>query len=99
MATYIMLFGLTEQGIRNVKESPARVETAKKTFQAMDVEVKEFYAVMGMAPYDTMFILEAPDNATVAKAALSIGSLDNVRTETLPAFTEDEYKKIIAGLR
>jgi len=96
MATYIMLFRFTRQGIQNIKESPARVEAAKQAFQAMGAKVKEFYSVMGR--YDTVFILEAPNDETVAKAALAIGSLGNVRTETLRAFTEDEYKKIVAGL-
>ena len=98
MATYIMLFGFTEQGIKNIKDSPARVQAAKQNFQAIGAKVKEFYVVMGMAPYDTLFVLEAPDDETVAKAALSIGSLGNVRTDTHRVFTEDEYKKIIAGL-
>ena len=96
MTTYIILFQLTQQGIENIKESPARVEAAKKAFRALGVEVKAFYSVMGR--YDTIFILEAPDDDTVAKAALAIGSIGNVRTETLRAFTEDEYKKIIADL-
>jgi len=96
MATYIMLFRFTQQGMQNIKESPARVEAAKRAFQAMGAKVKEFYSVMGR--YDTVFILEAPDDETVARAALAVGSLGNVRTETLRAFTEDEYKKIVAGL-
>ena len=99
MATYVMLFGFTEQGMKNIKDSPARVQAARQAFQAIGAKVKEFYAVMGMAPYDTLFILEAPDDETVAKAALSIGSLGNVRTQTVRAFTEEEYRKIIAGLR
>jgi len=96
MATYIMLFQFTQQGIQNIKESPTRVEAAKKAFRAIGAEVKEFYLVMGR--YDTVFVLEAPDDDTAAKAALAIGSLGNVRTETLRAFTEDEYKRIIADL-
>ena len=97
MATYIMLFRFTEQGVRNIKDSPARVDAARQTFQAMGAKVKEFYSVMGR--YDTVFILEAPDDETVARAAFTIGCLGNVRTETLRAFTEDEYRKIVAGLR
>ena len=54
---------------------------------------------MNQCQYDTMIILEAPDDETVAKAALSISSLGNVRTDTHRAFIEDEYNKIIAGLR
>ena len=98
MATYVVSSSLTQRGIESVKESPARVEAAKQTFKTIGAQVKEFYMVMG-AHYDTLFIVEAPDDETVAKAALSIGSLANVRTETHRAFTEDEYRKIIAGLR
>lgn len=96
MATYIMLFRFTRQGIENIKESPARVEAAKKAFQAMDAELKAFYLVLGQ--YDTVCIVEAPDDATVAKLSLAIGSLGNVRAESLRAFTEDEYMEIVAGL-
>jgi uncharacterized protein with GYD domain len=99
MATYIMLFGFTQQGIEKIKESPARVEAAKQSFQGVGAKVKEFYLVMGMGQYDTLFILDAPDDETVAKAALTIGSLGSVRTETHRAFTQAEFKKIIAGLR
>jgi len=98
MGTYIMLFGFTQQGVMNIKESPARVEAAKKACEAVGAKVKDFYGVMGMGQYDTVFILEAPDDETVAKAALAIGSQGNVRTETHRAFTEDEYKRIIAAL-
>lgn len=96
MATYIMLFSFTQKGIEYIKESPARVKAAKNLFRDLGAEVKAFYMVLGQ--YDTVFIVEAPDDETVAKAALAIGSLGNVRTETLRAFTEDEYQKIIAAL-
>jgi uncharacterized protein with GYD domain len=98
MGTYVMLFGFTQQGIMNIKEGPARVEGAKKTCQAMGAKVKDFYAVMGMGQHDTLFILEAPDDETVAKASLAMSSLGNVRTDTHRAFTENEYKRIIAAL-
>ncbi len=98
MATYIMLFGFTKQGIMNIRESPARVEAARKTFQTAGAKVKDFYAVMGMGQYDTIFILEAPDDEAIAKAALAIGSLGNVRTKTHRAFTDAEYKRIVAAL-
>jgi len=55
-------------------------------------------AVMGMGQYDTLSILEAPDDEAMAKAALAISSLGNVRTKTHRAFTEAEYKRIIAAL-
>jgi len=96
MATYINLIRLTQQGIQSIKDSPARVENARKAFAAMGGKLKEFYLVMG--PYDFAIIAEAPDDETAAKLALALGSLGNVRTETLRAFSEDEYKKIIAAL-
>ena len=86
----------TEAGIKNIKDSPGRLDAAKKLFQACGAELKEFYLVMGR--YDMVCITEAPDDETVAKLALTIGSGGAVRTETLHAFTEEEYREIIAGL-
>jgi uncharacterized protein with GYD domain len=96
MATYITLLRWTQKGIENVKESPDRLDAAKKAFQAMGAELKEFYLVQGQ--YDMVVVSEGPDDETVAKLALVVGSGGAVRTETLRAFTEDEYRKIIAAL-
>jgi len=76
--------------------SPAGIEAAKQAFRAAGALVKEFYSVMGR--YDTIIIAAAADDETIAKATLALGSLGNVRSETLRAFTEDEYRKIIADL-
>jgi uncharacterized protein with GYD domain len=96
MPTYVMLFRFTSKGIEKVKKSPARVEAVKKSFKAAGAEVKQFYLVMGR--YDTVIVAEAPDDETIAKLTLSLGSQGNVRTETLRAFTEAEYRKIVAAL-
>lgn len=96
MATYITLLRYTQKGIENIKDSPARLDAAKRAFKAMGAELKEFYLVMGQ--YDAVVVSEGPDDETVAKLALAIGSAGAVRTETLRAFTEDEYRKIIAAL-
>jgi uncharacterized protein with GYD domain len=96
VATYIALLSFTQQGIENIKESPARLDVAKKAYQAMGAELKEFYLVMGQ--YDMVIVAEAPDDETVAKLALAIGSQGAIRTETLRAFPEDEYRKIVAAL-
>ena len=96
MGTYIVLASYTDKGIANIKESPARLDEAKGAFKAMGAELKEFFSVTGR--YDMVVIAEAPDAETVAKLALSIGSRGAVRTETLQAFTEDEYRKIIPAL-
>jgi uncharacterized protein with GYD domain len=96
MATYIILLHYTQQGVQNIKESPARLDAAKKAFRAMGAELKQWYLVMGQ--YDAVVVSEAPDDETAAKLALAIGSLGSIRTETLRAFTEDEYRKLIAAL-
>jgi uncharacterized protein with GYD domain len=96
MATYIILLHYTQQGVQNIKESPARLDAAKKAFRAMGAELKQWYLVMGQ--YDAVVVAEAPDDETAAKLALAIGSLGSIRTETLRAFTEDEYRKLIAAL-
>ena len=96
MATYLMLFNFTRKGIENVKESPARVEELKQAFREAGAEIKEFYALLGR--YDTMFIAEAPDDETIARLALAIGSKGNVRSETLRAFTMDEFRKMVAAI-
>ena len=96
MPTYISLLRYTQQGVQNIKESPARLDAAKKAFQAMGAELKAWYLVMGQ--YDAVVISEAPDDETVAKLVLAIGALGNIRTETLRAFTEEEYRKLIAAL-
>jgi uncharacterized protein with GYD domain len=91
-----MLHHYTQKGIENIKQSPARLEAVRKAFKALGAELKEFYLVAGQ--YDIVTITEAPDAETVAKCALSVASQGNVTTETLRAFTEDEYRKIIAAL-
>ncbi len=96
MATYVTLLRFTQQGIENIKESPARVETARKSFEQLGARVKDFYCLMGQ--YDAVLIAEAPDDETITKIQLALGSLGNVRSETLRAFTEDEYRRIVTAL-
>jgi uncharacterized protein with GYD domain len=97
MNTYIVLLNYTQQGMQKIKESPARLDAAKKAFKAMGAELKQWYLVMGQ--YDAVVIAEAPDDETVAKLALTVGSLGAIHTETLRAFPEVEYRKIIADLK
>ncbi|UCC85245.1 MAG: GYD domain-containing protein [Gemmatimonadota bacterium] len=96
MPTYITLASWTDQGIRNVKESPARLDAVKEMFRSTGAELKQFYLVTGQ--HDMVVVSEAPDDTTIAKVALAIGAQGAVRTMTLRAFTEDEYRKIIADL-
>ena len=96
MSTYIILVRWTNQGLQKIKESPSRLEAGKKAFEGAGIKQKAFYMVMGR--YDMVTIAEAPDDATMAKALLSLASQGNLQTETLRAFTEDEYKKIISEI-
>lgn len=96
MATYISLIRLTQQGISSIKDGPARLDAGKETLKSFGSELKAFYLTMGR--YDIVAISEAPDDAAAAKVALAVGSAGNVTTETLRAFTEDEYREIVAAL-
>jgi uncharacterized protein with GYD domain len=96
MPTYVLLLHFTQKGIESIKEGPARVDRAKQNFKAAGGELKAFYLVTGR--YDAVAIVEAPNDEVVARLALGTASLGNVRSETLRAFTEDEYRKIIASL-
>lgn len=96
MPTYITLAHYTPQGIANIKDSPARLDAAKQAAQALGAEVKAFYLTMGQ--YDLVVVIEAPDEETVAKLILATGAQGNVRTETLRAFTEAEFRKLVAAL-
>src|SRR2546428_5692647 len=96
MATYITLPKYTEQGLKTIKESPSRLEKAKQLLKSLGGELKSFHLVQGR--YDAIVLSEAPNDEVVTKFALVTGSLGNVRTETLRAFTEDEYRKIVSAL-
>ncbi len=96
MATYVTLVRYTEQGIRNIKEAPARLEAVKKALKAAGGEVKGFYLAMGK--YDAVLISEAPNDETATKVSVSIAMLGNVRTETTRVFDESEFRKLVASL-
>jgi uncharacterized protein with GYD domain len=96
MPTYISLLRYTQQGIKNIKDAPSRLDAAKDAFKKAGADIKAFYLVMGQ--YDAVVISEAPDDESAAKLALLIGSLGNVQTETLRAFTEVEYRKLVARI-
>jgi uncharacterized protein with GYD domain len=96
MTTYITLAKWTPKGVEKIKDSPARLDAFKKLVQSAGGTVKGFYMVAGR--YDMVLILEAPDAAAIAKVALATASKGSVSTETLLAFTEEEYRKIIADM-
>lgn len=95
MATFISLLSFTDQGIRGVKESPKRADAFKAMAKKLGVTVKEIYWTLGH--YDVIVVLEGEDEA-VTSALLKVGSLGNVRSETLRAFSAAETGRIIGNI-
>ncbi len=96
MTTYIQLVKLTSQGVKEIKTAPARVDAFKALCKQMGAECKSFHLTIGRC--DIVTIVDAPDDATIAKIVLAVSSMGNVSVETLRAFDEAEYRDIIAGL-
>jgi uncharacterized protein with GYD domain len=96
MPTYIALIRFTQRGVDSIKESPSRLEAAKKAFEAAGGKMTSFYLTIGQ--YDAVAIVELPGDEALAKVALALASQGSVRTETLRAFKEDEYRRIIGSL-
>lgn len=96
MPTYIALLKWTSQGVAKINNSPKRLDAGRKAFKKMGVEIKDSFLTMGR--YDLVCLMEAPDDETYAKAILSLGKQGNVSTETLKAFTEDQYRAITGSL-
>ncbi len=96
MSHYIMLMKLTEQGAKTIKDAPARVEAAFKAGEALGGKVLGFYLTMG--EYDYVAVIEGPTDENMAVFLLSLGSLGNVKTTTLKAFTLEEFAGIAKRL-
>ena len=88
MAVYVMLTTLTDEGRKTVKESPKRLKEVNKEVEAMGVKILAQYALLG--PYDFLNILEAPDNKTISRVAIELGSRGTLQTMTMAAMTIDE---------
>ena len=96
MGTYIGLINYTDQGIRNIKDSPKRAEAARKAIRDMGGDMTGLFLTMGS--YDLIVILEAPSDEVMAQFVMTLGAQGNVRTTTLKAFTESEFEEIVAAL-
>ncbi len=96
MAKFISLINYTPQGIDKIKESPNRLDAFKQLCESMGATVEGFFLTMGR--YDIVVIVDAPDLKTAAKVILATGSAGAVSTETLPAFTEEEFRQVISEL-
>ena len=95
MATFISLLNFTDQGIRNVKDSPERLHAFEVIAEKLGVTMKGAYYTVG--EYDMVVITEGADEAATA-ALLKVSSLGNVRSRTLRGFSVEEIKKIIGKM-
>ncbi|MFX1589320.1 MAG: GYD domain-containing protein [Promethearchaeota archaeon] len=96
MALFIILGRYTQEGIKNMKESPQRLEAAKKVAESVGGSIKEFYYTLGR--YDFIAITEAPNYEAVLKALMTIGSTGAIRTETLQAIPFEKAINILKDL-
>jgi uncharacterized protein with GYD domain len=96
VTTYVLLLDWTEQGIKAVRDSPKRLDAAKKELVDMGGSFREVFLTMG--DHDMVAICEAPDDAVIARFALRLSMAGNMRTRTLKAFPESAYREIINSL-
>lgn len=95
MATYIMLSTLTDQGRKTVKTNPERIKEVNREVEALGARVVAQYAVLG--PYDFVNVVEAPDNETIARVSVELGSRGTVQLMTLPAIPIEVFAKKVKG--
>jgi uncharacterized protein with GYD domain len=96
MSHYIILINFTDQGIKNVKDSPKRAEAFKSAVEKKCGKVINLYYTLGK--HDIVAIVEAPNDEAIASVLYVTGSLGNVRTKTFKAFPMSEAAKIIEKL-
>ena len=89
MATYIMLSSITEEGSATLKSKPERIKEVNKEIEGMGAKIVSQYATLG--PYDFINIVDAPDNETIARVSVELGSRGTVRLLTLPAIPIDTF--------
>ena len=95
MATFITLMNFTDQGIRNVKESPDRYDPFLEMAEKLEVTIKNVYWTVGH--YDVVMVVEGSEEAATS-LLLNLGSLGNVRTQTLRGYTVEEIKRIVSNM-
>lgn len=95
MATFVTLVNFTDQGIRNIKESPDRFEAFKAVAEKLGVKVTTAFYTVGS--HDLVLVVEGEEEAATA-LLLKVGSLGNVRTQTLRGFSVAEMRQIIGRM-
>jgi uncharacterized protein with GYD domain len=93
MATYVALVNFTDQGVRQIRQTTERAKTLVNAAANLGVRIREIYWTMGA--FDAVLTADASDDETMTAFALSMGSLGNIRTQTLRAFSPEEMNKIL----
>jgi uncharacterized protein with GYD domain len=89
MPTYVMLTNLTPDGVRTLKNNPSRVSEVNREVEAIGVKVKAQYATLG--PFDFITIVEAPDEKTMSKVSVELGSRGTMTSQTMVAIPSEEF--------
>ena len=89
MPTYIMLTKFTADGVKTLKDNPTRVHEVTKEVEQLGVKVLNQWATLGR--YDFVSVVEAPDEKTMAKLSVEMGSRGTVQNETLTAIDAEEF--------
>ncbi len=97
MAKYVSLLQFTDQGIRNVKDSVKRAAASTAEAEKMGAKVTDAFWTMGA--YDVVLLLDSPDDETVSAFSLKLGSLGNVKSQTMRAFRREEMESILAKVK
>ena len=89
MATFIMITRLTPEGVRTIKDNPQRIKEVNSEIEQFGAEVKQQWATLGQ--FDFVNIIEAPDEQTMTRISLELGSRGTARYESLPAIPVDDF--------
>jgi uncharacterized protein with GYD domain len=93
MPTYVMLTNLTPEGVQTLKNNPTRVQEVNKEVEQLGVTVKEQWATLGQ--YDFVTIIDAPDDQTMAKVSVELGSRGTMSSQTLAAMPSADLAKAL----
>ncbi len=96
MPTYIVLARFTQQGRERIKDGPARIEAARKTLDSLGGKLRSIHLTMGQ--YDSVAVVEAPNDEALAKFSIAVSAQGNVQLESLRAFDENQYKELLKNL-
>lgn len=96
MANYVVLASFTDQGVRAIKDTGKRAKAFREAAKQMNVQIKELYWTLGH--YDVVVTMEAPNDETAAALMMKVGSLGNLKSQTLRAFSEKEIDSLTSRI-